>query len=461
MRYIFRQSQKQGFDDWGSLSIVDIPNKEHHQIATRIFITRKDWDKYCSGHYLPSGVMKSLDIKFGLFSTLLSQILSLLENETELAKVNQIIENAHDAIKTYQNSKAKAGRKKKSDILFFTDYMSIYVDEMRAGERLVPQTSQKYSKRHIRSSASMLNIIKRYEEQTGHRLTFEDITMNFQKAFISWNKEREVKHNTILNYLHFIRNIMRSAYESKLTKNRDFMIRGFVPVAEEADSIFLTPKQIQELSDLDVSTRDKLKAVIKCCDMDEDKKKHLLRYVQYKTSIALTESRDLFLVGYYTGQRYSDYSRISKDMIIEYGGRQMLSFVQKKTGIKVTLPLDKRILPILNRYGGKVPKIEYSCFVDRLKQLGELLNWTWRPDFDSDEEGVYDNVRFCDLISSHTARRSFATNAYAAGVPIESIMAVTGHTTEERLKTYIRLQSREKGMMAAKAFSGYIVNYKQ
>lgn len=46
--------------------------------------------------------------------------------------------------------------------------------------------------------------------------------------------------------------------------------------------------------------------------------------------------------------------------------------------------------------------------------------------------GVRQEVTYekCDMVTSHTARRSFATNAYRAGIPSLSIMQITGHTTE-------------------------------
>jgi integrase len=37
------------------------------------------------------------------------------------------------------------------------------------------------------------------------------------------------------------------------------------------------------------------------------------------------------------------------------------------------------------------------------------------------------------LISTHTARRSFATNLYIADIPAISIMKITGHKTERSL----------------------------
>jgi integrase len=60
--------------------------------------------------------------------------------------------------------------------------------------------------------------------------------------------------------------------------------------------------------------------------------------------------------------------------------------------------------------------------------------------------------RFCDAIKTHTARRSFATNSYKAGVPLSAIMAVTGHSSEEMLKRYLKLNTKEKALLAAAEF---------
>ena len=48
-----------------------------------------------------------------------------------------------------------------------------------------------------------------------------------------------------------------------------------------------------------------------------------------------------------------------------------------------------------------------------------------------------------ELITTHTARRSFATNAYLAGVPTISIMKLTGHKTEQVFMKYISISQKE------------------
>ena len=47
------------------------------------------------------------------------------------------------------------------------------------------------------------------------------------------------------------------------------------------------------------------------------------------------------------------------------------------------------------------------------------------------------------LVSSHTARRSFATNMYLAGVAAAKIMLITGHKTESSFFKYIRISKDE------------------
>jgi integrase len=44
-----------------------------------------------------------------------------------------------------------------------------------------------------------------------------------------------------------------------------------------------------------------------------------------------------------------------------------------------------------------------------------------------------------ECISSHTARRSFATNLYLDGYPVIEIMKITGHKTEKAFMKYIRV----------------------
>ncbi len=45
------------------------------------------------------------------------------------------------------------------------------------------------------------------------------------------------------------------------------------------------------------------------------------------------------------------------------------------------------------------------------------------------------------LMTTHTARRSFATNMYLKGVPSYIIMQITGHRTESAFLKYIKISN--------------------
>ena len=82
----------------------------------------------------------------------------------------------------------------------------------------------------------------------------------------------------------------------------------------------------------------------------------------------------------------------------------------------------------------------------------EILGWTEIVELD-EQRGAMEYTakkRFCDLLKTHTCRRSLATNMYKAGASLSSIMAITGHSSEQQLKTYLKLDESEKSMLAAK-----------
>ena len=56
-----------------------------------------------------------------------------------------------------------------------------------------------------------------------------------------------------------------------------------------------------------------------------------------------------------------------------------------------------------------------------------------------------------DLIKSHTARRSFCTNKYKAGMNIFDIMLFSGHSTEKEFYKYIRIKDQERASHIVKS----------
>ena len=108
--------------------------------------------------------------------------------------------------------------------------------------------------------------------------------------------------------------------------------------------------------------------------------------------------------------------------------------------------MDYRVDDILNKYNGELPKVYDQKINDHIKEIGEALGWTEIVELE-EQHGAMEYTarkRFCDLLKTHTARRSFATNMYKTGASLNSIMAITGHSSEQQLKTYLKLTNPKR-----------------
>ena len=165
--------------------------------------------------------------------------------------------------------------------------------------------------------------------------------------------------------------------------------------------------------------------------------------------------RDLFLIGCFTGLRFSDYSKIKRENIqpVEHNGKAVKCLVMttQKTKQRVVLPLvNPMLLAILERHNWQAPKrISNQKLNDYLKELGKLAGFSQEVEVNRYVAGEHIKQTFqkWQLMTTHTARRSFATNAYKRGVPIPDIMKFTGHTTTQSFLKYIKVTSEESAVI--------------
>jgi integrase len=81
-----------------------------------------------------------------------------------------------------------------------------------------------------------------------------------------------------------------------------------------------------------------------------------------------------------------------------------------------------------------------------IKEVGEILvNNKLEDNSKKNSLGlsvVIDTDKYKRL-GTHTARRSFATNLYLEGIPSQTIMKITTHTTEKNFLKYIRMTNND------------------
>ncbi len=164
-------------------------------------------------------------------------------------------------------------------------------------------------------------------------------------------------------------------------------------------------------------------------------------------------ARDIFLLGCCLAQRVSDYSTIkesdistsvtykpSSDGSIEKRETLQITIVQQKGGGKVIIPLNAMARRILAKYNNNLPNIAPQKINQYIKDIGRLAGITDIVEINSIVGGVKTCETFekCDLIVSHTARRTGATLMYLSGMNLFDICKVTGHTNIKTLRKYIK-----------------------
>ena len=190
------------------------------------------------------------------------------------------------------------------------------------------------------------------------------------------------------------------------------------------------------------------------------------------------EVRDVFLIACYTGQRYSDFSQLKPSCFdTTFDGKRVIRMVQTKTKTPVVIPiLDNRLKTILEKYNYNIPEIVDQVMNRYIKRIGERLSHTVTSlgqdvktiltkqeriaeegktkTFRYDEDGNAIKYKW-ELISTHTGRRTCATNMYLSKkYDIREMMLVTGHKKVETFTKYIKLSLDEEAHKLAISSDG-------
>jgi integrase len=265
-----------------------------------------------------------------------------------------------------------------------------------------------------------LSHLNAYAEKKRKKIDFDSITMDFYIDFKEFLLKKGFTNNTIGKYIKTLKAFLREAEERGISVPKDFKSKRFKVDKEDGDHIYLNE--------------------------DELKKLYLLELEQEY----LSRTRDLFLIGCYTGLRFSDFSQLTNEHIsTDSSGKSMIKIRTQKTGTQVSIPMHPIVKTIMTKYGDTLPRVITNQKMNEyLKIIGKEAEIT-DPVLKTISKGNHkEKVSFekWRLISTHTARRSFATNAYRRGVPTIGIMKITGHSTEKSFMKYIKFSQDENAL---------------
>ena len=249
--------------------------------------------------------------------------------------------------------------------------------------------------------------------------TFADA--DFANKYMKWCYEKKnYKENTIYVTYEILKAQLNAAKKSGFNIDDTYYkeLRG---KCKDVDNIYLTENEIKTIYNLDIP---RLKEQGKIDEMS-----------------TMEKTRDLFVIGCYTGLRRSDLNKLNDGIWHLSETKNTVSIVAEKTKKRVVIPLHPYVRAIYNKYKGNLPKLgdKYNTNV-HLRNLGRLAGINEIVSKTENRGGKVTTLKHkkYDLIGFHTARRSFATNMFLAGKPTYAIMQLTGHTNERTFYKYVK-----------------------
>lgn len=139
---------------------------------------------------------------------------------------------------------------------------------------------------------------------------------------------------------------------------------------------------------------------------------------------SLRFARDLFVFAALTGMSFVDIRNLRSADIVLVNGERWIQAHRQKTHTAFTVRLSPPALDIIDRYCGRgdtvFGPVKYRTLAAQMSQL----------------------MQFCGItkhITFHCARHTFAVMALNAGMPIESVSRILGHTNIATTQLYAKI----------------------
>jgi integrase len=292
------------------------------------------------------------------------------------------------------------------------DFFSVYDKFMT--EKINDKTDKANSTSTIKRYEYNKKLLQDFEESKDVKLNFNQIDKKFYNTFINYcTNTKNHSTNTLSRNIGLFKTFMNWAVLNRYTYKLDF--QEFKNIKKEiTDEVALSKEQVVEIFNFDFSNNQRLERV-----------------------------RDLFVFGCFTGMRYSNYSKIKKNDIID-------SHIKvrdvKDNRKQLNIPLNDYSSYLLKKYDYRLPEISNQKFNEYIKEVIKIVGYTENIKKTSKlgNEIIETVTPFYERISSHTARRSFITIMKTDKVPDKIIMGFTGHKSLEVFNQYYKPNDIEK-----------------
>jgi integrase len=307
----------------------------------------------------------------------------------------------------------------------FFQFVESFIQESEKN-RLNRDTGKKLAKGTIRIYRNTLRRLRECQAGYHNRIDFDTIDLEFYGHWIDFlSCQLLLSNNSVGRYTKTLKMFLNEGTDRGLNSNLVFKNKRFKVLNEPTYNIYLNEKELDEMFKLDLSGNKKLERV-----------------------------RDLFMFSAYTGGlRYSDLINILPENI----KGDKIEIKTQKTGQVVVLPLHNIAKEIMLRYkmfpNSLPPAISNVKMNKYLKEVAKLvgsLHEIIPTNITRGGKIITTNKKKFELVTVHTARRSFATNLYKDGVSSLTIMKLTAHKSEKVFLNYLKATADETATLLQK-----------
>lgn len=294
------------------------------------------------------------------------------------------------------------------------------LDMFKLLEEYIEEKAPFVSKDQVKDYKSLRKHLTAFKEYSSQPITFRNLNLKFYNEFMDYLYYKAVKPDgkvgLVTNSAGKIIRMLKGFVNYQMAKGTipTIDLKNFKVVEEETDAIYLTETELSMIYGLGLS---------------DDKE--------------LEEIRDIFLVGCFTGLRYSDLSSLNSEHIDL--ANEIINIKQRKVHKAVVIPMIDYVPEILKKYDYDLPKVSSYKFNERVKELGQKIKLNQKVEIvrKKGNSRVTSVHKKHELISSHTCRRSFCTNMYLAGFPAEELMKISGHKSPAAFMRYIKVDNMQ------------------
>lgn len=318
----------------------------------------------------------------------------------------------HYTIKYVRHEEVSAQHAKRSDHPSHTKYVVPYFQHLIETWR----NDNRIKKASLKVYQRTVNILR---DAIGEDVRISDLDKTHVDMFVQHMRNKGAMDNYIKKAMDNLKTLgLDMVKEFNLTSGIDKYLspRNYGLKAVPKDTIYLTEEELVRISHYDFSDNPRFETV-----------------------------KDMFLFACYTGLRYSDVNNSIKFEIKNGDGRHWLRYRQIKTNKEVIVPVKSEAKSLYEKYPQGFPKrsnVEINRCLKEIGRLAEIIDDVKITEFRNGKPEDY-YVKKYEILTSHTARRTFCTLAYRAGVPAHTIMAFSGHASESSFRRYLRFNEEE------------------